>query len=107
MASTIATALDNTNPKSPSLHNLALMNVKVVRSQLTSLMGNLIIVLPLTIFIAWSVHKLTGTFLIPVEEIETTHDTVKPHFTNCRRVVVFKWHSIGLFRQHGDLWKHT
>lgn len=81
-ASTIATSLDNTNPKSPSLHNLALMNAKVVRSQLASLMGNLIIVLPLTIFIAWSVHKLTGTFLIPVEEIETTLDTVKPHFTN-------------------------
>ncbi|MES2647993.1 MAG: hypothetical protein V4717_14035 [Bacteroidota bacterium] len=81
-ASTIATALDNTNPKSPSLNNLALMNAKVIRSQLASLFGNLVIVLPLTIFMAWAVHKITGEFLIPVNEINTTLDTVKPHFTN-------------------------
>ena len=80
-ASTIATALDNTNPKSPSLHNLALMNARVVRSQLASLMGNLVVVLPLTIFFAWCVHKITGNFLIPVAEIEKTLDTVKPHLT--------------------------
>jgi site-specific recombinase len=81
-ASTIATALDNTNPKSPSLHNLALMNAKVIRSQLASLFGNLVIVLPLTIFIAWGIHQLTGDLLIPVKEIPATLDTVRPHFTN-------------------------
>ncbi len=81
-ASTIATALDNTNPKSPSLHNLALMNAKVIRSQLASLLGNLVVVLPFTIFIAWLMHKATGSLLIPTADIDKTLDTVRPHIEN-------------------------
>lgn len=81
-ASTIATALDNTNPKSPSLHNMALMNAKVFRSQLASLIGNLIVVLPLTVGIAWAMHRLTGDLLVPLNSVQQTLATVRPSIEN-------------------------
>jgi site-specific recombinase len=81
-ASTVASSLDNTNPKSPSLYNLTVMISKVTRSQLASLTGNLIIVFPLTIGIAWAYHFLTGNQIIAAQDIDKTVDAVKPHITN-------------------------
>jgi site-specific recombinase len=81
-ASTIASSLDNTNPKSPSLHNLTVMISKVARSQFASLMGNLVVVLPLSIGIAWAFHAISGHHIIPASEIDKTLDTVKPHIAN-------------------------
>jgi len=75
-ASAIATALDNTTPRSPSLNNMALMVGKVFRSQLASLMGNLLVVFPLTIFIAYLVHKATGEHLVnPAKALHVLEDT--------------------------------
>ena len=75
-ASAIATALDNANPKSPSLNNMALMVGKVFRSQLASLTGNLIIVLPLSIFIAYLVYQVSGEHLVnPAKGVQVLKDT--------------------------------
>lgn len=63
-ASTIAMELDNVNPKHPELHKLAALNARVVRSQTASLVGNLIVVLPLTILIAAAYYAITGHQII-------------------------------------------
>lgn len=81
-ASTIASSLDNTNPKSPSLHNLTVMISKVTRSQMASLTGNLIVVFPLSLGIAWAYQDVAGHSIIAAGEIEKTIDTVKPHLAN-------------------------
>ncbi|MES2775753.1 MAG: hypothetical protein V4722_16380 [Bacteroidota bacterium] len=75
-ASAIASALDNTNPKSPTLNNMALMVGKVFRSQLASLLGNLLIVFPLTVLFAYLVHRFTGEHLVnPAKAVHILEDT--------------------------------
>lgn len=81
-ASSIAHALDSSSSKSASLQNMAGMIAKVMSSQLGSLTGNLIVVLPLSILMAMGFHSLTGAHLLPPEEIEKTFATVTPHIAN-------------------------
>ncbi|TAD86252.1 MAG: hypothetical protein EAY75_09090 [Bacteroidetes bacterium] len=68
-ASTIALGLDNVNPKRPQLQRLAELNARVVRSQTASLIGNLIVVLPLTIAIAAAYNAFSGHQIIGANEI--------------------------------------
>ncbi len=81
-ASAIATSLDNTNPRSPSLNNLALMVGKVFRSQLASLFGNLVIVFPLTMLIAFLYYKIAGSHLVNEVKVEHILHDVQPSIRN-------------------------
>ena len=81
-ASAIATSLDNTNPRSPSLNNLALTVGKVFRSQLASLFGNLVIVFPLTMLIAFLYYKIAGSHLVNEVKVEHILHDVQPSIRN-------------------------
>lgn len=60
-ASAVAGSLDSEKHDSrPNLYNLALTVARVSRSQIASFIGNLIIVFPLTYFLAWLFHWATG-----------------------------------------------
>lgn len=60
-ASAVASSLDSEKHNGkPDLYNLALTVAKVSRSQIASFIGNLIIVFPLTYFLAWLFHWATG-----------------------------------------------
>lgn len=60
-ASAVAGSLDSEKHNGkPDLYNLALTVAKVSRSQIASFIGNLIIVFPLTYFLAWLFHWSTG-----------------------------------------------
>ena len=76
-ANTIAMELDNINPKNPDLHKLAILNAKVVRSQLIALIGNLSVVFPLCIGIAWAGHAISGSHLIPPENVSAMLNDVQ------------------------------
>lgn len=63
-ASAVASSLDTRKSSSePNLHNLAITVSKVSRSQIASFFGNLIVVFPLTFFLAWGYCELTGTHI--------------------------------------------
>ena len=87
-ASAIATALDTNNKTDEEIHassrlyNLAVMNAKVFRSQLASLIGNLIIVLPLTVLIAFVWERIYGHNLIPFNSVDDTLKTILPSVEN-------------------------
>lgn len=60
-ANAVAVSLDSKkNAGKPNLHNLAITVAKVVRSQTASFVGNLIIVIPGTYFLAWLYHISFG-----------------------------------------------
>ena len=59
-ASAVASSLDERKHGEPDLDNLAATVAKVSRSQIASFFGNLIIVFPLTFFLAWGFYQLFG-----------------------------------------------
>jgi site-specific recombinase len=63
-AAAVAGSLDLSKVEGrPNLENLAITVARVSRSQIASFAGNLIIVFPLTYFLAWGFHALTGVKL--------------------------------------------
>lgn len=82
-ASTIATALDKPgNNKTTALQNLAIMAAKVFRSQLASLLGNLIVVFPLCLGFAWLFHLITGHFVVDATHANTLFPDIELHAYN-------------------------
>lgn len=58
-ASAVASSLDAKKTEGePDLENLAVTVARVIRSQIASFFGNLIIVFPLTFLLAWAYHEL-------------------------------------------------
>jgi site-specific recombinase len=57
-ASTVAGSLEAKENEPPNLYNLAITVARVVRSQIASFFGNLVIVFPLTFLFAWLFDKV-------------------------------------------------
>lgn len=81
-ASTIATALDQPGNKNAVLQSLALMTAKVFRSQLVSLLGNLIIVFPLCLGLGWLFYQITGRFVVDVAKANALFPDIEFHIRN-------------------------
>lgn len=64
-ASAVASSLDTKKIEGePDLEGLAAMVAKVSRSQIASFFGNLVLVFPLTYFLAWAYHEVMGEKLV-------------------------------------------
>lgn len=68
-ANAVAVSLDTKkNIGKPDLNNLAITVAKVIRSQVASFFGNLIVVFPGTYLLAWLYHKIVGAKLVAGRE---------------------------------------
>ncbi|MFL9483819.1 site-specific recombinase [Chitinophagaceae bacterium LWZ2-11] len=59
-ASAVASSLDTKKNEQPNLYNLAITVARVIRSQIASFFGNLVIVFPFTFFFAWAYNQSFG-----------------------------------------------
>ena len=67
-ASAIAASIDATDSKSKEMDNLVAMIANTTRSQLVAILGNVVIVIPMAILIAWSIFHFTGQHLVTPEK---------------------------------------
>jgi site-specific recombinase len=74
-ASAVASSLDAKKMEGePDLIGLAATVAKVSRSQIASFFGNLVIVFPLSFFLAWGYHEITGK---PIAEGEAAYQMLR------------------------------
>lgn len=77
-ASAIASSLDNKKSDAPNMPELAILIARVTRSQFASFAGNLLVVFPLTVAIAWAWQQLFGTPLAAGEHAQAMLDEQNP-----------------------------
>ncbi len=67
-ASAIAASISENGGNNRDMESLTSIIAQTVRSQLAAIFGNVLVVIPLAMLIAWSVMKVTGAHFIPPEK---------------------------------------
>ena len=67
-ASAIAASIDATDSKSKEMDNLVMMIANTMRSQIIAIFGNVVLVIPMAILIAWSIFHFTGEHFFTPEK---------------------------------------
>jgi len=84
-ASAVASSLDTKgNTYKPNLYNLAITVARVSRSQIASFIGNLLLVIPGSFFLAWIYDLITKTKILEGEKASAMLESQHP------------WHSLSL-----------
>jgi site-specific recombinase len=76
-ASTIAQSIESTTSHE-EIKELGNVIIKVFRSQFAAVMGNLLMVFPVTFIITFAYYRFTGSPLMPVEEAHHKFELVNP-----------------------------
>lgn len=69
-ASAIAASIDASDSKSKEMDNLVAMIAKTMRSQIIAIFGNVVIVIPMAILIAWSIFHFTGQHFVTPQKAQ-------------------------------------
>jgi site-specific recombinase len=69
-ASAIAASIDASDSKSKEMDNLVAMIAKTMRSQIIAIFGNVVIVIPMAILIAWSIFYFTGQHFVTPQKAQ-------------------------------------
>ncbi len=67
-ASSIASSISESGGKNRDLESLSGIIVQTLRSQLAAIVGNVLVVLPMAMLIAWSIFAVSGTHFITPEK---------------------------------------
>ena len=67
-AAAIAASIDATDSKSKEMDNLVAMIANTMRSQMIAILGNVVLVIPVAMLIAWSVFNLSGQHFVSPEK---------------------------------------
>ena len=67
-AAAIAASIDATDSKSKEMDNLVAMIANTMRSQMIAILGNVVLVIPVAMLIAWGVFNLSGQHFVSPEK---------------------------------------
>lgn len=77
-ASAIAASIDATDSKSKEMDNLVMMIANTMRSQVVAILGNVVLVIPMAILIAWSIFHFTGQHFVTPEKAHQLLADINP-----------------------------
>ena len=77
-AATIAAAVDNHDGKTKELDKLVSVIAQTMRSQAVAIFGNVVMVVPMAMMIAWLVFTLTGQHFVTVEKAQQLLADIQP-----------------------------
>ena len=77
-ASAIAASIDEHGGNSQDMERLTSIIAQTFRSQLAAILGNVLVVIPMAMLIAWGVMKATGVHFIPPEKAHQLMDDIDP-----------------------------
>lgn len=77
-ASAIAASIDATDSKSKEMDNLVMMIANTMRSQVVAILGNVVLVIPMAILIAWSIFHFTGQQFVTPEKAHQLLADINP-----------------------------
>jgi site-specific recombinase len=70
-ATAIASALDNAENQKQQIKNLAAMIIRIIRSQFIALFGNVLVVFPMALGLAWLYFFITGEHFVNLDKAQT------------------------------------
>jgi site-specific recombinase len=77
-ASAIAASIDASDSKSKEMDNLVAMIANTMRSQIVAIFGNVVIVIPIAMLIAWAIFHFTGQHLVTPEKAHHLLEDIDP-----------------------------
>lgn len=81
-AAAIAATIDNAaDSKSKEMDNLVAMIANTMRSQFIAILGNVVIVIPMAMFLAWLIHDLSGQHFVTPDKAQQLIDSIDPVYS--------------------------